>query len=151
MQVNQILRMKINMKEKAKKLFYKLLNDGKILDIYPKNIIYQIEDSDNAKPYIAIKWTWTESVKNFENPLTLESTINDKILQFKNEGKCLTYYVIIGGCSYVIELDDIEINEISYVISKKLREFQENRLDEIYKSIHPEPDPLYGNLLENEN
>lgn len=141
--------MKINMKEKAKKLFYKLLNDGKIIHAYPKNITYQIGD-ENGKPYISIKWTWTESIKNFENPLTLESTIND-VLQFKNEGKCLTYYVAIGGCSYVIELDDVEINEVSYIISKKLREFQENRLDEIYKSIHPEPDPLYGNLLENEN
>lgn len=141
--------MKINMKEKAKKLFYKLLNDGKIIHAHPKNITYQIGD-ENGKPYISIKWTWTESIKNFENPLTLESTIND-VLQFKNEGKCLTYYVAIGGCSYVIELDDVEINEVSYIISKKLREFQENRLDEIYKSIHPEPDPLYGNLLENEN
>lgn len=141
--------MKINMKEKAKKLFYKLLNDGKIIHAYPKNITYQIGD-ENGTPYIAIKWTWTESAQIFENPLTLESTMNDR-LQFKNEGSCLTYYVTIGGCSYVIELNDVEINEVSYIISKKLREFQENRLDEIYKSIHPEPDPLYGNLLENEN
>lgn len=137
------------MKEKAKKLFYKLLNDGKIIHAYHKSITYQLGD-DEGKPYISIRWAWTDSIRTFENPLTLESTIND-ILQFKDEGKYLTYYVQIGGCSYVIELDDIEINEVSYIISKKLREFQENRLDEIYKSIHPEPDPLYGNLLENEN
>lgn len=67
-------------------------------------------------------------------------------MQFKNEGTCLTYYVTIGGCSYVVELDDVEINEVSYIISKKLREFQENKLDEIYKSICTEQDPLCGNF-----
>lgn len=44
------------MKEKAKKLFYKLLNYGKIIHAYPKNITYQTGD-ENGKPYIAIKWT----------------------------------------------------------------------------------------------
>ena len=38
MLVKQILRMKINMKEKAKKLFYKLLKNGKIVDAYFKHI-----------------------------------------------------------------------------------------------------------------
>jgi hypothetical protein len=42
------------MKEKAKKLFYKLLNDGKIIHAYPKNIIYRMGD-DDGKSYIAIK------------------------------------------------------------------------------------------------
>ena len=72
-------------------------------------------------------------------------------MQLKNDGGYLTYYVVVGGCSYVVELDDVEINEVSYIISQKLREFQENQLDEISNLIHSKPDPLYGNLLENEN
>jgi len=46
--------MKINMKEKAKKLFYKLLNDGKIIHAHPKNIVYQIGD-ETGTPFIAIR------------------------------------------------------------------------------------------------
>ena len=136
------------MKEKAKKLFYKLLNDGKIIHAYPKNITYR--SGEDNRPFVAIKWTWTECPQTFENPLTLKSTYNDR-MQLKNDGGYLTYYVVVGGCSYVVELDDVEINEVSYIISQKLREFQENQLDEISNLIHSKPDPLYGNLLENEN
>ena len=47
--------MKINMKEKAKKLFYKLLKNGKIVDAYFKHITYPHDNRDGHKPYIGIK------------------------------------------------------------------------------------------------
>jgi hypothetical protein len=144
--------MKINMKEKAKKLFYKLLKNGKIVDAYFKHITYQHDNRDGHKPYIGIKWTWTEKPVTFKNPLTLESTFSSyDRMQFENEGSCLSYFLVIGGRQYFIELDDTELAEVSFIVSKTLRDFQENTIDSIYNSIHSEPDPLYGNLLENED
>lgn len=140
------------MKEKAKKLFYKLLKNGKIIDAYFKNITYQYDNRDNNKPHIGIKWTWTEKPATFKNPLTLESTLDDyDRIQFKNEGSYLSYFLVIGGRQYFIELDDTELTEVSFIVSKALKDFQENTINSIYNSIHSEPDPLYGDLLENEN